>query len=424
MKESLLHYLWQYQLFYRPKLRTTKGEFIEVKAIGEHNTNSGPDFLNVQLKIGRQLWAGNLEIHVKSSDWFQHHHEKDSGYDNVILHVVWEHDIDVFNSMNQEIAVLELKNYVSKQLLSSYKQLFSKSKQWINCEKGINRVDEFVWEHWLERLYFERLEEKSKFVKSCLEQTNFDWEAVLFQLLTRNFGLRINASVFFEMAKQLDFSIVRKESRSVTHLESLFFGQFGLLQNSEENRYHQKLKLEYNYQCIKYNLSSSSFGQVQFFRLRPMNFPTIRISQLANLYAGSQQLFSKAMELTGLSEAYDLFSVSTSSFWETHYTFAKESPKRKKKLSSAFIDLLMINTIIPLKFVYLEHLGTPNNTKILDLISQLKPEKNSVISKFESLTKKPENAMHSQALLYLKKEYCNQQKCLNCGVGNYLLKNY
>ena len=422
MKESLLHYLWQYQLFQTTELFTTKKESILVKFVGEFNQNTGPDFIGAQVKIGNQLWAGNVEIHVKSSDWYVHHHETDANYNNVVLHVVWEHDVEVFNSLNQPIPVLELQSFISKSVLKNYDELFRTNNKWINCENSIEEVSSLVYNSWIERLFFERLEQKSFFIIKCLESVNYDWEAVLFQLLARNFGLKINAEAFFEMAKQIDFGIVRKESVSIERIESLLFGELGMLTEQLEDAYYKKLQKEYVYQKSKYGLEALKTPQVQFFRLRPINFPTIRISQLANLYTKNSQLFSELMALNNLSDFYNLFSIRASDYWKTHYTFEKQSPKRIKRLSKSFIDLLIINTIIPLRFVYQKYIGKPDDEGILRLISSLKPEKNTVISKFEMITKKPENAMQSQALLYLKQAYCNEQKCLQCAIGNHLMR--
>jgi hypothetical protein len=422
MKEDFLHYLWKHKLFFTSNLKTTKDELISISSVGNHNNNSGPDFFNAQLRIGEQLWAGNVEIHLKSSDWYLHNHETDANYDNVILHVVWEHNIEIHNNMNSVIPTLELKSFVSKELINNYQKLFSKPQKWINCENDINSVDSFVIENWLERLYFERLERKSVFVTDLLVQTNYDWEAVLFQLLARNFGLKINGDSFFEMAQNLNFAIVRKESASQQNLESLFFGQLGMLYNSGEDSYFNLLKSEYEYQVKKHKLNSNNRTSVQFFRLRPINFPTIRISQLSSLYSLHQNLFSKCIEKQTLEEYYDLFSVSTSDFWKTHYTFEKESPKKVKKLSKAFIDLLLINTILPLKFVYQKHIGKFEETDILNLIKEIKPEKNNIIDKFNLLKIKSDSAFKTQALLELKNENCALQKCLQCAIGNSLLK--
>lgn len=423
MKENLLHFIWKLQLFSCKKLHCTANDSVQLILPGLQNLNSGPDFLNAKIKIKDQLWAGNVEIHVKSSDWYIHKHETDENYDSVILHVVWEHDVEVFRKSNQIIPTLELKNYISKDLLVKYEQLFSKNKKWINCENNIDSIDNFVLSHWFERLYFDRLEGKSNQIQEILKKNNNNWEATLFILLARNFGLKINADSFYNFANSFDFSIVRKVSNNQEQLEALFFGQAGLLNNNNESEYFETLKKEYNYLRIKFNLTPISNGQVHFFRLRPNNFPTIRVSQLANLYHLHKNLFSEVIELKSVDMFYKLLNVSTSVFWKTHYTFEKESKKSNKYLTKSFIDLLLINAIIPLKFVYLKSLGKEDFSSILKIIDEIKPEKNSVISKFSELKIKSKNAFETQALLQLKNEYCTKQLCLQCEIGKELLKN-
>jgi uncharacterized protein DUF2851 len=423
MKENLLQFIWKLKLFSSNKLRTVNGEIIEIISIGTENLNSGPDFLNAKIVINKQLWAGNVEIHINSSDWYVHHHETDENYDSIILHVVWEHDVEVFRKTNQAISTLELKNYVSKDLLINYNQLLGNTKNWIHCEKSINTIDPFVFKHWIERLYFERLEQKSTLIQQILKITNNNWEATLFVLLAKNFGLKVNADSFMNFATSLDFSIVRKVSSNPEQLEALFFGQAGLLYSNYESVYFRKLKATYEYLKVKFKLTPISKGQIQFFRLRPTNFPTIRLSQLALLYSTYQHLFSKVIEITTIDGFYDLLNSSTSLFWETHYTFETTSKKSAKKLTKSFIDLLLINTIIPLKFMYLKSLGKSNFSSVITVINQIKPEKNTIIGKFKELNINSNNAFETQALLQLKNEYCNKQLCLKCSIGKELLKN-
>ena len=422
MKENLLHFIWKLQLFSTKKIRSTQGEIICIESAGFQNFNSGPDFLNAKIEINGQLWAGNVEIHVNSSDWYVHNHEIDENYDSVILHVVWEHDVDVFRKTNNAIATLELKNYISKEVLLNYNQLFSENKKWINCENTITTVDKFKLSHWFERLYFERLEQKSTQVQQLLKKSNNNWEATLFTLLGKNFGLKINSEAFFNFANSFDFAILRKVSNNLVQLEALFFGQAGLLQNTYESAYFETLKKEYAYLQIKFKIAPIGAGQVQFFRLRPNNFPTIRLSQLTSIYYLHQNLFSKIIEIQTVEGFYELLNVSTSSFWESHYTFEKESKKSIKKLTKSFIDLLLINTIIPIKFMYLKSLGKTDFSALLVIIEAIKPEKNTIVSKFIGLKIKAINAFETQALLQLKNEYCNQQRCLDCEIGKELLK--
>lgn len=422
MKENLLHFVWKLKLFSTAQLKSTNGEIIEIISAGTANLNAGPDFLNAKLVINNQLWAGNVEIHLNSSDWYLHNHEIDENYDSVILHVVWEHTVEVFRKTNQPIATLELKNYISKELLDNYQQLFSKNKNWINCEKDIASVDSFILTNWLERLYVERLESKSEQIQNSVTKLNNNWEAALFVLLAKNFGLKINAEAFMNFANSFDFSIVRKVSGNLEQLEALFFGQAGMLSNDYESEYFENLKKEYNFLRVKFQLTPISNGQIHFFRLRPNNFPTIRLSQLAMVYHSHQNLFSKIMETEAIKEFYGLFDLATSTYWETHFTFETSSKKSIKKITKPFIDLLLINTIIPLKFLYLKSLGKNDISSVLTIIANIKPEKNEIISKFNELNIKSKTAFETQALLQLKNEYCNKQLCLNCTVGKELLK--
>lgn len=424
MKEDFLHYLWEYKKFNILDLKTSGGESISIVSTGQHNLNSGPDFFNAQLKIGNQLWAGNVEIHIKSSDWFVHDHETDKAYDNVILHAVWEHDIDVFRKDNTTIPTLELKEIVSKEALNNYKKLFNKTQQWINCESDFKEIDSFVINNWLDRLYFERLERKSQEIEDLLKLSANNWEAVLFKLLFKNFGLKVNGEAFLSLANSFEFSVVRKSQSKSISLEALFFGQLGLLDNDIQNPYILELQNEYQFISNKFKLSQQGITPLQFFRLRPANFPTIRLSQLANLYFKHQNVFSKIMAANTVDELYNLFSVATSPFWETHYTFDKVSKRSQKKLTKAFIDLLLINTVIPLKFSFAKYQGKLIDDKIIEIIQNITSEKNSIVDKFNLIKSVSTSALQSQALLQLKNEYCDKNKCLQCQIGNTILSSH
>ncbi|MFA9188832.1 DUF2851 family protein [Flavobacterium sp. FBOR7N2.3] len=422
MKEDFLHYLWKFKKFDTLNLRTSSDQEITIINVGQYLEQAGPDFFNAQIIIGNQKWAGNVEIHLKSSDWYVHHHEKDTAYENVILHVVWEHDTEVFRKNNTEIPVLELKNYVEKEVLANYKKLMS-PKSWVFCEKQLSNLDDFVLKNWQERLFFERLERKSKAIYDLLEQTNMDWEAVLFCMLAKNFGLNTNGETFSKIAKSIPFSIIRKESFEVENLEALLFGKAALLNSDKEDNYFKDLKFRYFYLLHKYQLEPETEGQVQFFKHRPDNFPTIRLSQLAHLYHLHQNLFSKLSSISSIEAVYQLFQVSTSAYWETHYQFDKVSPKKVKKLSKSFVDLLLINTIIPIQFAYAKSLGKEITDDLIAFLIAVAPEKNSIIEKFGSFGIKANNSFETQSLLQLKNEYCNVEKCLECAIGMELLKN-
>jgi len=423
VKEDFLHYIWKHKLLALKQLKTTQKESIQLLNSGEHNHNTGPDFFNAQLKIGNQLWAGNVEIHIKSSDWYVHGHEKDDNYDAVVLHVVWENDIEVYRKDNSVIPTLELKKFIDKKILTNYQKLFSVSQKWINCEHEIDTIDVFSLNNWLERLYIERLEQKSKLIQKLLDASKNDWEAVLFKMLAKSFGLKVNGNAFLSLANSVDFSIIRKEKHKLISIEALLFGLAGLLNDTIEDGYYQELQKEYNYLLKKYQLVSPVKSQIQFFRLRPSNFPTIRIAQLATLLYQYQNLFSKVIAITSLEEMYKLFDISMSNYWKEHYSFTSISKKYNKKLSKSFIDLILINTIIPLQFMYLQQNHKLNEERLLHVVKQIKPEKNALIDKFNALKIASKNALESQALLQLKNEYCMKQRCLQCVIGNFLLTN-
>lgn len=422
MKEDFLHYLWKYKKFDTANLCTSQGENICLIDSGQYLQLAGPDFFNAQLIIGNQKWAGNVEIHIKSSDWYLHHHEKDAAYENVILHVVWEHDVEIYRSDNAEIPVLELKNHVSKDTVSNYHSLIT-PKSWIFCEKQITSIDTFTFANWQERLFFERLERKSKPIQDLLEQTKQDWEAVLFCLLAKNFGLNSNGEAFFDSAQSIPFSIIRKESFEVENVESLLLGTVGLLEDEKEDAYYKDLKFRYSYLKQVYQIAKTPVVPVQFFKHRPDNFPTIRLSQLANLYHQQLQLFSKMIAADSVKDMYRLFAVSASLYWETHYQFDRNSPKKSKTLSKSFIDLLIINTIIPLQFAYAQSQGKEIAEHLIQLLLQVAPEQNAVIEKFDSFGVISRHAFDSQSLLQLKNEYCNKGRCLECAIGMELLKS-
>lgn len=421
MQEDFLHYIWQHKKMSVAHLKTTQHEALEIVSVGQHNTNSGPDFFNAQLKIADQLWAGNVEVHVKSSDWFVHNHETDQAYDNVILHVVWEHDTEIFRKNNSIVPTLELKEVVDKTVLLNYSKLLSAKDKWINCEADFAEVAPFVLESWLERLYIERLERKSETIEKLLQDSKNNWEAVLFKMLAKNFGLKVNGEAFFSMANAVDFQIIRKLQNNQSTLEALFFGLTGLLDQDIQEPYFLVLQKEYRYLKRKYNLHDTEVVPIQFFRLRPQNFPTIRLSQLATLYHLHSSLFSQIMEISSLKNIYKLFQVSTSVFWETHYSFGKVSKPSNKKITKAFVDLLIINTIIPIKFAYARHQGKDVNDFLLELIQQIPSEKNSIVSAFNKIKKVSHTAMQSQALIQLKTTYCDKNQCLKCAVGNALI---
>ena len=421
MKEDFLHYVWKFKKFDFSNLETTNGEKLTILNSGQYTQLAGPDFFNAQIEIDNQKWAGNVEIHIKSSDWYVHNHEQDDNYDSVILHVVWENDAPIFRKNNTEIPTLELKNLVSKEVLQNYEALLS-PKSWIFCEKQIAQTPNFVLKNWQERLFFERLERKSKPIQDLVIATSNDWEAVLFYLLAKNFGLNTNGEIFLKIAQSFPYSIFRKESFEVENLEAILFGNAGLLEQEKEDNYYKDLKFKYFYLLHKYQTEKNVSEQIQFFKHRPDNFPTIRLSQLANLYHKHQNLFSKIITLSDVKEIYSVFNISVSEYWKTHYQFDRESPNKSKSLSKSFIDLLVINTIIPIQFAYAKSLGKEMSEDLIASLSQIAAEKNSIIDKFHTFGIKSQNAFDSQSLLQLKNEYCNKSRCLDCAIGIELIK--
>ncbi len=419
MQEDFLHYIWQYQKLTTSMLETVQGDKIQVITVGELNTNSGPDFYNSRIVIGNQEWVGTVEIHLKASDWFVHKHQNDSAYDNVVLHVVWENDVAVFDVNQNKLETLVLKDIVDERFLLSYKSLLLK-KNWINCENQIHGIDEFTLSFWKEKLLIQRLQRKAYELESQLSGLENNWESLLFMLLAKNFGLKINASEFQLLAQNISFRVFKKELSSQLSLEALLYGQSNLLEETIQDPYYQSLQKEYMYLKQKYKLQDS-FVKLRFFRMRPSGFPTIRLSQFSMLYHNQKSLFSKVISAKTVSGIYELFSGVASEYWDEHYTFGKRSTKIKKKLSKSFVDLLVLNTIIPLRFIHAKSVGKENFEELLKLYKSINPEKNTVIEKFKELKLKVTSSADTQSLIELKTEYCNQHKCLHCEIGNKLL---
>ena len=423
MQETLLHHIWNFKKFDFLNATTQQGQQLIISSVGIHNTTqSGPDFFNAKLKIDDQLWAGNVELHLKSSDWYAHRHEKDPAYDNVILHVVWEHDVEIYRKDGQPIPTLTLKELVSESLLRKAQKLLSNKTKWIACEDEFPLIEEFTLSHWLERMYLERLEEKSNEIERLVEQTQSNWEEVLFLMLAKNFGLNVNGSFFYNALQSLPFNVFLKTRHNRFQLEALVFGQCNLLQANEEVFYVNSLLKEYNYLVKKFKLENHSTETPKFFRLRPDNFPTIRLAQFVELYASNSNLFSKIIECTTLQEIETVFKIEVSEFWQTHYSFTSSHKQKKKQLSKAFVTLLIINTIIPLTFFYNKKNGLENTT-IINWMRLLPLELNNItkgyIAIYPSLNA---NALCSQGLIHMKRNYCDKLKCLNCEIGLKIIK--
>jgi len=420
MKEDFLHYVWHHKKFDFLNLKTVCNKKISIIDTGVYRQHSGADFFNAQLKIENLHWAGNIEIHLKSSDWYLHNHHQDTNYDNVILHVVWDYDVDVYRQNNTEIPVLQLKDYIKKEVNDSYMNLV-KNKSWIFCEKQIKNVDKDLFTLWNDQLFTERLTQKSSIIKQLLKENKNDWEATLFCMLFKSFGLNTNGNSFFEIAKSIPFSIVRKESFDIENLEALFFGKANFFEAEFEDNYSKNIQNRWNYLQAKYQIVKTFFGRLEFFRHRPDNFPSIRLAQLAMLYHSKSNLFESIINSNSLSEIYSFFNTTTSEYWKTHYVLDKESPVKKKLLSRSFIDLLIINTIIPFRFAYSDYLKKDSTAVLREIVKAIRPEKNTIIERFRSLGIKSRNAFDTQALLQLKKKYCDYKRCMQCEVGKSII---
>ncbi len=421
MKEDFLHYLWKFQKLPATGLYTTSGKRIHIFKPGAHNHDSGPDFSMGEIIIEDQKWAGQIEIHLKSSDWYSHGHDTDIAYDNVILHVVWEHNREVFRKNDTLIETLELKHLIPSKYLSNYEKLFSSLPRWILCEHEIGGVEPFVIQYWLERLFISRLERKALEVNRILSQLQNDWEATFFILLCKHFGMKLNGETFQNIAESIPFSLIRKISADSMEFEALLMGQAGLLNRDAEDRYLIQLQVAYAYLQVKYPDVTGASLRPKFFRLRPANFPTIRLSQFVILWHRIPSFFSKMVECSSVQEFYELFEGRASDYWTTHYNFGKVTKPSVKNLSKEFIDHLIINVVLPLKFSYAEFKGISVSEELISLASAINGEQNSIVKKYRDLISIENDALTSQALLELYAHYCKTNNCLQCAIGNAIL---
>ena len=423
MREDFLHYIWRFQKYNTRELKTTCGQSLQIEKVGIPNSNAGPDFLMGQIVIGQQKWVGHIEIHIKASDWLAHKHHEDPNYETVILHVVWESDKEIVLPNGGELPVLEMKSRIDEKLIHQYNQLMIPSPGFIPCEKNFAEVPDLVMKKWMERLFLERLEKKCTQLRKWLEQTKFHWEAVSFYALARAFGMKVNADSFVSIAQSVDFSILQKCKSHPIVTEALLLGQAGLLERDCKDPYFKTLKATYKYLIHKFKLEQQSRIRAQFFRLRPSNFPTIRLSQLSVLWSKHPTLIAVFKKIENRDQAYEFLSVESSNFWQTHYRFDKESSEKPKILSKAFIDLIIINVVIPIRLVYGQLQGNLNWEKLETLAQGLPMETNMVLSRYQQVRKIEKNAMSGQALLHLHANYCKSLKCLSCEIGNHLLKS-
>lgn len=421
MKEDFLHYVWKYQKFDASRAVSLSGEKVNVVHPGQYLKLSGPDFFNARVEIDGQMWAGNIEIHVRSSDWYHHQHEADPAYENIILHVVWEHDVGVFRRDGSEIPVLELHSIIDDGELERYQELL-RPKRWIYCEQHIGSVEPLVLTQFIDRLWVERLEKKSAPILQWLRRFENDWESVFFVALARGFGLNTNGETFEDIAASIPFSIFRKEAGDPLHLEALLFDRTGWLDGEATDGYMQDLRERRDFLFAKYGLGKVQLPKPEFFKHRPDNFPTVRLAQLVQLYHRRPNLFSMVMACEHLADYYRIFRVGVSAYWESHYYFGRGHPQRNKTISPSFVDLLLINTVLPVKFVYLRLTQLGGGDAVAETFAALKPERNGVIDRFAALGVASKTAFDTQAMLHLKNEYCENSRCLECQIGLELLR--
>ena len=421
MPEEFLQYIWENQLFFKNEIQTIDCQQIEILDVGQRNSNSGPDFFNAKIKIEETVWAGNIEIHKKASDWENHQHYDDKMYDNVILHVVEIADKTIVRSNGTQIATCELKYPLKYKL--NYQNLLA-SKKWIACQPYFHKIDPYSFKLGYHRLMIERLENKTQAILDSLQENQNNWNETFYILLAKMFGFKVNALPFEMLAKSISLQTISKQKTNLFQIEALLFGNAGLLNTQLlGDNYFLELRNEYSFFRKKYQLKGIESYLWKFMRMRPGNFPTIRISQFAALIHQSSALFSKIIEIEHMDSLKKLFQVAASSYWDSHYVFNKPSKTKKKKLGENSINSLLINTVVPFLFIYGE---TQNKTylkdRALDFLEELPPEKNSIVKKWETLGVKARSAYESQALLQLKNMYCDRKKCLNCQIGNKIIK--
>lgn len=419
MNEKLLQFIWAFGYFNKKELFTSGGEQVKIINTGEWNTNQGPDFTGARLKIGDTDWAGNVELHIFSSDWKAHHHNNDNNYRNVILHVVWEDD----GYHLKDIPLLELKGRVSGLLINKY-------KNWMNNMAHIPCEQEWIrngWERneeWLQNLIRERLLDRATQFFESLGKTGNHWGESFWRMLAKNFGYRINTDAFEAIAVSLPLKLIARHKNQIHQLEALLLGQAGLLRGRMKDAYSKLLQREYNFLKTKYHLTPVSIP-VQFLRMRPQNFPSLRLAQLAVLIQSSAHLFSVLKDETELSVLKDMLRVTANDYWHEHYRLGEASAFREKTLGETMIESVLINTVIPAIYAY----GSYHKEQILidrslQWLTEIHAEKNSVVSIFEKLGFTPAHSFDTQALQQLKKSYCNQKRCLECAIGHSFLNGH
>lgn len=425
MQEALLQFIWQFQLFDQKALETTADQLpVRIRKTGYHNHDAGPDFKDARIQVDDTLWAGHVEIHVKASEWFQHGHHHDPAYGNVILHVVLQDDRpDPHSGELAHIPCIALQDRIEHALLQRYQHL-RQNRLWIPCADQFHSVEGFTLRHWLNRLQIERLEEKRQLVERLLNENHQDWQETLYQLLARNFGFKVNAEPFERLTRLTPYRIISKHADQLFQLEALLLGQAGLLSGEFEEAYPRSLKQEYTFFQQKYGLTPMEPHEWNRLRLRPANFPPVRIAQLAAFFHNTQALLHLMLETEGIQPLRQAFRTEASPYWRSHYWPGKVATQsRSKRLGKGSITNLLINTVVPFIFTYGQVRGEEHLTdRALSFLEQLPPEQNHILKRWQQLGAPNRHAAHSQALLYLKKHYCDKKQCLSCEVGASLLR--
>ena len=416
MDESFLHYIWKFLKFNVKNLKTTENLPLTILDPGGHNLDSGPDFEQARIKIDSIEWAGHVEIHVQSSDWEKHKHHLDKTYDNVVSHVVWENDKQV-HIHSEPIPTLELKGRIEQSSIRDYNNFISTNKE-IVCSDSLNLISKMTFNSMLDRVAVERLEKKGKRILKILSTNHNDWEATTYICLAQNFGFSTNKDSFRRLVESLPFQVISKYFGSIRSLEALLFGQAGFLEDPKDS-YQDALHKEYQFLKSKHQLESKlQRSNWKFSKIRPSNFPTVRLAQFASILSTRDHLFSKLITISNAKDLSNLFRTSPSDYWKTHYDFGKKIERRPVKIGNSSIDNVMINTIAPLLAAYRTYSGTQEYLDLaISILEHTKPESNRITKKWERTDQQPQHAFDSQALIELYTSYCSHKKCLNCNVG-------
>ena len=422
MTEEFLHFVWKYQYFNHKNLLASNGYSLSITKTGIHNHDSGPDFSQASLIMEGVKWSGDIELHINSSDWYQHKHQEDYNYEKVVLHVVWNHDKDVFYHNKTKIPTLELKDIVNHKLIDRYKAILS-SLYPIPCQNLIALVPNKTIKTTFREALQNRLEIRSKAVFKLLEKNQHDWRQTSFELICKSFGFKTNKTAFEELGKSINYSIIRKHKNDIQQIEALLFGQAGFLgTESKSDEYKDKLKLEYKFLSKKYKLNPIPSGLWKLSKLRPSNFPTIRIAQLATWLTKHEDIFSSLIEIKSKKAVFDFFQSDVSNYWITHYNFNKEGKPKSKKLGKTSIETIYINAVIPLQYSY----GVYKNDKKVESnieksLTELSPEKNSILNEWNSIGVEFKSANETQGAIEQFNNMCNHKKCLHCSIGKNIL---